>query len=200
MKNKLNIFSNHTIKNFLLTLMPEYELKFMKLDAIKQNIKATQANIIFINSNKDFDLIDYINTIENCLIISNLKNISIDFDNKNKFLKTPVSINYIKNTIENFMQNLKIKFHDLSIINEKLTNLNNNNFCYLTKIELEILIYLIREKEASKNFIKENILNIRSNIETNSLESHLTRIRKKMSKVKTAVKIYTRSEKISISV
>jgi len=200
MKNKLNIFSNHMIKNFLLTLMPEYELKFIKLDAIKQNIKATQANIIFINSHKDSDLIDYINTIENCLIISNLKNIIIDFDNKNKFLNTPVSINYIKNTIENFLQNLKIKFHDLSIINEKLTNLNNNNFCYLTKIELEILIHLIREKEASKNFIKENILNIRSNIETNSLESHLTRIRKKMSKVKTAVKIYTRSEKISISV
>ena len=82
---------------------------------------------------------------------------------------------------------------------EKLINLDNDNFCYLTKIELEILICLIRKKEISKNFIKENILNIRSNIETNSLESHLSRIRKKMSLIKTKVKIQTKNEKLLIT-
>ena len=76
--------------------------------------------------------------------------------------------------------------------------MNNQSFCYLTKVELEILSYLVREKETSKNFIKENILNIKTNIETNSLESHLTRIRKKMNKVKTTVKIQTKSEKLLI--
>ena len=76
--------------------------------------------------------------------------------------------------------------------------MNNQIFCFLTKVELEILSYLVREKEASKNFIKENILNIKTNIETNSLESHLTRIRKKMNKVKTTVKIKTKSEKLLI--
>jgi len=80
-----------------------------------------------------------------------------------------------------------------------MTNLKNNYFCYLTKVELEILKYLIREKEASKSFLKENILNIKSNIETNSLESHLTRIRKKMNKVDTSLKIKTKSEKLSIT-
>ena len=68
------------------------------------------------------------------------------------------------------------------------------------KVELEILSYLIREKETSKNFIKENILNIKSDIETNSLESHLTRIRKKMNKVKTSIKIQTKSEKLLITI
>ena len=90
-----------------------------------------------------------------------------------------MSISHIRNSIENFLQNQKIQFHDISVDNEKLTNLNNNSFCYLTKVELEILSCLIKEKVTSKNFIKENILNIKSNIETNSLESHLTRIRKK---------------------
>ena len=108
-------------------------------------------------------------------------------------------INHLKNRIENFVQGLKVQFHDLSIYNEKLTNLNNDNFCYLTKIELEILTYLIRKKETSKNFIKENILNIKSNIETNSLESHLSRIRKKMNAIKTKVKIQTKNEKLLIT-
>ena len=95
---------------------------------------------------------------------------------------------------------MKLQFHDISIHNERLVNIKNDNFCHLTKIELEILTYLIREKETSKNFVKENILNIKSNIETNSLESHLTRIRKKMNKVKTAVKIQTKGEKLAIIV
>ena len=33
---------------------------------------------------------------------------------------------------------------------------------------------------STQKFIRENILKIKSNVETNSLESHLTRIRKKM--------------------
>ena len=48
--------------------------------------------------------------------------------------------------------------------------MNNNSFCYLTRVELEILRHLIRQKETSKKFIKENILNIKSSIETNSLK------------------------------
>ena len=61
-----------------------------------------------------------------------------------------MSLNQIKNSIKNFLQNLKIQFHDISIYNEKLTNLNDKSFCYLTKVELEILTYLIREKVSSK--------------------------------------------------
>jgi len=65
---------------------------------------------------------------------------------------------------------------------------------------LHFLTHLIRKKETSKNFIKENILNIKSNIETNSLESHLSRIRKKMNTIKTKVKIQTKNEKLLITI
>ena len=199
MKNKINIFCNDIIKNFLLILLSEYELKFMKLNVIRKNFKTSHPNIIIIDNKKDADLIGHNISIDNCLIISNLTNINFNFINKSNLLSTPVSINHIQNKIENFLQNLKLQFHDISIHNERLVNIKNDNFCHLTKIELEILTYLIREKETSKNFVKENILNIKSNIETNSLESHLTRIRKKMNKVKTVVKIHSKSEKLSIT-
>ncbi len=200
MKNELNIFCNNDIKSFLQSLLSEYELTILKLGLIKDNIHSTQANIIIINSNKDTDLIKYSELSDNSLIILNYKDLNLDLKNKSNILICPLSINHLKSKIENFVQNLKVQFHDISIYNEKLTNLINNNFCYLTKIELEILSHLIKKKETSKSFIKENILNIKSNIETNSLESHLTRIRKKMKIVKTKVKIQAKNEKLLIKV
>ena len=197
MKNRLNIFCNNNIKNFLPYFLSDYELTIMKLDQIKDNIQASQANIIIISKN-DIDLRDYSKLNDNCLIISNLKN--LNFNNKSNILNSPLSINHLKNRIEHFVQNIKVQFHDLSLYNDKLINLNNDNFCYLTKIELEILTYLIRKKETSKNFIKENILKIKSNIETNSLESHLSRIRKKINTLKSKVKIQTKNEKLLITI
>ena len=199
MKKRINIFSNDIIKNFLSTLFSNYELIFIKLEDIDYNVQNTQANIIFISSDEELDLINFKNLSDNYLIITNLEKNEINFNDNQKLMKTPVSINKIKSAIENFLQNSKLQFCDILIDNEKLTNLKNNSFCYLTKIELEILSYLIREKKTSKNFIKENILNIKSNIETNSLESHLTRIRKKMQKINTIVKIQTKSEKLLIT-
>ena len=196
MKNGLNIFCNNNIKNFLHNLLSNYELTIMNLDLIKDNLQTSQANIIII-SNNDIDPRECGKLSVNCLVISNLKN--LNFNNKPNILNSPLPVNHLKNRIEHFVQNLKVQFHDISIYDEKLINLDNDNFCYLTKIELEILTYLIRKKETSKNFIKENILNIKSNIETNSLESHLSRIRKKMNTIKTKVKIQTKNEKLLIT-
>ena len=198
MKYRLNIFANQKIKNFLTTFLSQYDLTFMNLDSIDYKSKNLQANIIIINNNKDANLINFTDLGENYLIVSNIKKNTLNINNELELLSGPISINHIKNSIKKFVQNLKIQFHDLLIDNEKITNLNNNSICYLTKVEQEILSCLIKEKEISKNFIKKNILNIKSSVETNSLESHLSRIRKKMSKLKTAVKIQAKNEKLKI--
>ena len=200
MKNKLNIFSNNNFNNFLTKFLSKYELIFLKLEEIDYKEESTKANIIIINNDKDYDKINFEKINNNYLIFSNLINRKLGVNNSLQILNTPTSVNNIKNKIENFIQNLKIYFHDISINNEKLTNLKNNSFCYLTKVELEILTCLVREKETSKKFIKENILKIKSNIETNSLESHLTRIRKKLNEIQTTIKIKTRNEKLFITI
>ncbi len=200
MKDKLNIYSNNKIKKFLNSVFTKYDLVFMKLETIDYNTQKIQPNIIIISNNNENALINFQNLNDNYLIITNLKKTPLNQNNFPKFLNMPIPINSLKNSVSSFIQNFKIHFHDISIENEKLTNIKNNSFCYLTKVELEILKYLMREKETSKHFIKANILNIKSNIETNSLESHLTRIRKKMNKVQTSVKIKTKSEKLLISV
>ena len=200
MKSTLKIYSNGNLNNFLKTFFKEYELTFINLQSIDYDLYKSQAKIIFINNIEEAKLINFKKLDNNFLIISKLKNNYLNPNENIKVISSPTSINYLKNTIENFIQNLRIQFHDISIENEKLINLNNNYFCYLTKAELEILSYLIKERETTKDFIKENILKIKSNIETNSLESHLTRIRKKMNKVNTTIKIKTKNEKLLITI
>ena len=199
MKNKLNVFSNNKIINFLNIIFSQYELSFRKLEIIEYDSKISQGNIIIINNNKEIDLVDFRKLGENYLVISSINNKDLNSYSGIKLLQTPAPINILKNRIYNFVQNLKFQLHDLSIENEKLINLRNKSFCYLTKSELDILTFLIREKETPKDFVKENILKIKSDIETNSLESHLSRIRKKMNKIKTIVKIQTKGEKLLIT-
>ncbi len=196
MINKINIFSDKKIKFFFNDLLPDYELFFMNYDEIEKVLDDTSANIIFINEAKRTELINFKDLNDNFLIISTLKNTS--FKVKNLIIKTPATINYIKAKIEYFLENLKIQFHDISIVNEKLTNKNNNSYCYLTKLESEILTHLIIEKESTKKYIKENILNIKNTIQTNSLDSHLTRIRKKLNQINASIMIQSKSEKLLI--
>ena len=196
MKNKINIFSNKNIRPFLIDLFSDYELFFMDFNEIQNHLENNETNIIFLNNNEHNKLINIKKLNYNFLILSDLKNKNLNIDNQ--LLTIPKSIKKIKTTVENFVENLKIKFHDITIVNEKLTNINTNTFCYLTKLESEILTYLIIEKESTKKYIQENILNIKSTIQTNSLDSHLTRIRKKMYKIKTSVKIQSKNEKLLI--
>ena len=196
MKNKINIFSDKKIKSFLIELFSDYELFFIDLNKVHKYLKHTGTNIIFLNDRESTKLIDFKKLTDNFLIFSHLKNTNQNINNQ--LIKIPKPINKIKTIIEIFLENLEIKFHDITIVNEKLTNINNNSFCHLTKLESEILTYLIVEKESTKKYIQENILNIKSTIQTNSLDSHLTRIRKKLYKIKTGVKIKSKSEKLSI--
>ena len=198
MKNQINIFCNNKINKFVTILLSKYELTFLKLEDIDYKKQNTKVNIIIINNKKDADRINFENLNDNYLIISSLINKKLTLNDGLQYLITPTSVSNIKNKVDNFVYNFKVYFHDIFIDNEKITNLKNNSFCYLTKVELEILTFLISEKEISKNFIKKNILKIKSNIETNSLESHLTRIRKKMNEIETVVKIQTKNEKLLI--
>ncbi|MDC3112307.1 hypothetical protein OA415_01830, partial [Pelagibacteraceae bacterium] len=100
MKSGLNIFCNNNIKNFLTSLLSAYELTIKKLDAIKDDVQSSHANIIIIGNN-DIDFKDYGKLSENCLVISNLKN--LNFNNKSNILNSPLSINQLKNRIEHFV-------------------------------------------------------------------------------------------------
>ena len=120
-------------------------------------------------------------------------------DKKNiLIINKPVKITFLKNQLDKFLSSIKITFKDISITDRKITNIKNELYCSITDIEKEILMYLFNTELKSKQFIKLNILNIKRGIETNSLDSHLSRIRKKLNKIKSKILITSKNDQIFI--
>ena len=144
--------------------------------------------------------------------IKNIKNLSNNYllitnDKKNNYMKenitvleTPTSPQIIKSSVENFLLNHVFKYHDINIYHHNLLNTKTNISCTLTDIERKILIYIFQNNNCSKKDIKKNVLNLKKNVQTNSVESHLTRIRKKFEEIKSNYIIKSKNDKIRIDV
>ena len=175
---------------------------------IKQNIFIINFNSLYeildeIKENFSFKVIKYENEVDfikdsnlhltNSLIISrtNQKLLLNQNLNKKNFLDFddfPLSINKLRELIN--IQLIKLKFDQQSNINIKgyMLNLNSKFFSKdnlslkLTEKEIEIILYLNETK------IKCNISNLQKNIwdyspdmETHTVETHIYRLRKKIS-------------------
>ena len=175
---------------------------------IKQNIFIINFNSLYeildeIKENFSFKVIKYENEVDfikdsnlhltNSLIISrtNQKLLLNENLNKKNFLDFddfPLSINKLRELIN--IQLIKLKFDQQSNINIKgyMLNLNSKFFSKdnlslkLTEKEIEIILYLNETK------IKCNISNLQKNIwdyspdmETHTVETHIYRLRKKIS-------------------
>ena len=85
---------------------------------------------------------------------------------------------------------------DIEINDQRIININNKKFCFFTNIEKEIFQELINKKTAKRKYLEENILKINYKVETRSLDSHLSRIRKKLQTIYSKIKIISRSENV----
>ena len=200
MKDTIKIYTNLKNTNFIEQILTNYNLNFDTIKNFKSNMKDYDLGIVLIdevNYNDNIGkAVDYIS--KNYLLITNSK----DFQKNNKIeaeiITSANSPNYIRNKVEKFLLNKKIIYKNLSISDKKLTNLKNEIFCYLTDVEKEILVYLIKNNNCTKEHIKNNILKIKSNIETNSLDSHLFRIRKKFDEIGANLLIQSKQNQINI--
>ena len=117
-------------------------------------------------------------------------------------LTSPTSISSISQSPnddikrQKYQQELEDYYINKGKYEKKLFNFKNNKSCFLTDIENEILRHLFKTKNCTKKYIKKNILKIKVDIETNSLESHLTRIRKKLEKIETEIIIQSKNDNL----
>ena len=100
MKNKINIFSDKKIKFFLSELFSDYDLSFMDLSETQNYIVNNSINIIVLNDDKNTKPFDFKKLKGNFLILSSIKNQSMQINNQ--LIKTPTSIDQIKTITENF--------------------------------------------------------------------------------------------------
>ena len=198
MKETVNIFSNSILDKFFIDFFNSYKVVNLSLDKLYKKEFFRDGGVIFINNKSDLEIIDSFEHLQNFLIISDQSLETTKIDKELQTLKTPTDLNKIKTGIKNFLESKEISFEHLKIINRKLINKENKKECLLTDIENEILHYLIQNKICTKKEINNKILNLSPIIESNSLDSHLSRIRKKFEKINLTVKIQSKTNQLKI--
>jgi len=170
---------------FIVNYNSLYEI----LNEIKENLsfKITKfENEDDFRKNKNFDE-------KNILIISNSKNkliVNQNISEKNLLIFDilPLAINKIIELIN--LKLIKLKFNNQSKINIKNYELNLNSKFFskeglsikLTEKEIEIILYLYQNKTKHNVMdLQKNIWHYSSNMETHTVETHIYRLRKKIS-------------------
>jgi len=132
-------------------------------------------------------------TIQNNIIYLIDHNFSITNvkSDKNFYLKKPVSLSKIENIIYEFKKNkvshkeevITIKNHILIPIDKKLYSNDKSEFIKLTEKEIQILIELANSKiTSSKKNLLEKVWKYNPNTKTSTVETHIHRLRKKLTK------------------
>ena len=165
-KIKENNFNN---QNILLIISGGVLKNLNKSFFYKNNV------VIFYEANKNF-------------------NSKIDFDAK--VFNKQTNINKFIDEVTTFFVGNSINHRDIKILGEKIINNTTEQEIFLTTLEKDILIHLIDQDQVEKNFLLEDVLKIKKNTETKTIESHLTRIRNKLSKINSKLKILSRDNKV----
>ena len=198
MKQTINLYTDIENFSFLKKILNNLQLIQKSIKNLSHSPLIDEGGIILLN-NINSKIKNIKNLSNNYLLITN--------DKKNNYMKenitvleAPTSPQIIKSSVENFLLNHVFKYHDINIYHHNLLNTKTNISCTLTDIERKILIYIFQNNNCSKKDIKKNVLNLKKNVQTNSVESHLTRIRKKFEEIKSNYIIKSKNDKIRIDV
>ena len=197
MKQKINIYTNIKSYDFFNQIITKHTLIYKSIEELLSDPKKNDKGGIIL-SNKINNFEDDLNLLlKNYILIT--RDNDVNKTKKNiKILKPPFFPYQLKNSIENLFNNNFFEIEDIVIKNQNILNSKNKKTQPLTEIESKILIYLITNKLCTKEYIKENILKIKPSIETNSVETHLTRIRKKFDFINTGLIIKSKNNILSI--
>lgn len=177
------------ISNFLM------EKKFEQI-SINSLLYVTESKLLVIEKKtsvaKIQEIANLFNKTKNTITIFLIHKIKKEIKLNNHIICIfyPIKINDFEKILNKKINNPKISFNDILLDKRGLIiNKNNNHKTYLTEAEQNILKFLIFKQEVSKKELKKEILNLNPLVDTRSLESHLSRIRKKIQKIDSVIKI-----------
>ena len=196
MRNTLHVYSQESLFKIIKEMLSEYTV-------LTLNYNETN-NEYFKNNNILLVLEDDITNQINKSFFSNNKAM-IFFSRKQKLLDINVTRNanffYGQSSVKKFFDEIntffvskKITLRNIEILDEKITNIESKLSTSLTPLEKEILIVLFQNKKIKREYLLEEILKIKKNIETKTIESHLTRIRRKLLKIKSEIQITSKED------
>ena len=169
------------IQNIFINYDPLYEI----LDEIKDNLPF---KIVRYDNEEDFIKASNLDSKNSLFISKSNQELSLNKKNFLIFNDLPLSVNKLIEIIN--IQLIKLRFNQQSKINIKGFELNLNAKFFskdglslkLTEKEIEVILYLHKTKtKHNVSDLQKNIWGYSSDMETHTVETHIYRLRKKIS-------------------
>ena len=193
MNNEILLFSELYDTKVVEIVLADFNIKKFDLKELKNKNCKNKNILVFLNDENNISDLKQISLNNFVLCFVNKKNIEETF-NKATIMSSPVTLSKLKEFADKTYKSNSKEYSDVVIADKKLTNKKNKKYTYFTDLENEIFSELLQKKELDKKYLKENILNIKNNIDTRSIESHFSRIRKKLSFIESSIKITSKGE------
>lgn len=202
-KIKINLFVFNSIseESFKLFFFPSKKFDFIyqkkiQPEAVKNNLLLIIPSIFDKNnilSKLDIFLKDNFDKIS--LFIPKSKT-DLFKKNKIKIFSYPIKIQNFEEQLYKFYSSTSHRYKNLSLVDEDLLILaNTNKKINLTEIESKIIKFLFKNIKVPKHILNFEVLNQKKELESKSLETHLSRLRKKILQLDKSIKIISNKKK-----
>jgi hypothetical protein len=170
---------------FIVNFNSLYEI----LEEIKENLSF---NIIRYENVEDFNIAEQIDIKKSLIILKPDQNLLLNENLKEEnffnLKNTPLRLNKLIELINVHLIKLKFNYQSKIIIKDYQLNLNSKFFSKdniilkLTEKEIQIILYLKENKKKNNVLdLQKNIWSYSPNMETHTVETHIYRLRKKIS-------------------
>ena len=191
------LYSQKEIHKTINEMFTGFKVHNISEEKIKKNNIINQNILLFISE----DFLKYFNKsffYNNNVVIffTTNKNLHKNFLIDVKVFNKHININkFIDEVTTRFVTNSFI-FGNIKVLGEKIINKKTEQETFLTNLERDILILLIDKKQIEKNLLLESVLKLKKDTQTKTIESHLTRIRNKLFKINSKLKISSKGNNI----
>ena len=193
----LHLYLERPIYNTIKEVFTGFEIHTISKEDINKN-NLTNKNILLVLNESLPTNLNNLFFLNNNVVIFFLvkKNSDKDEYSNIKTFSGHININKFKDEITTFFASKSIIFNDIKIQGEKISNSKVEKWAFLTPLEKEILILLLEKEKIEKKFLLENVLKIKTDTETKTIESHLSRIRKKLLSINTQIEIISKDNMV----
>lgn len=191
------LYLEKPISGIIKEIFADFVIHTVSEETIKKNHLTNKNILLVLNTNLPKGINEFFFS-KNNVVIFFLKHNHLDKKNyfNTKLFCGHTNINKFKDEVITFFVSKSFTYKDITIRGEKVINLKINKEASLTPSEKDILIFLFERKKIQKNFLLESVLKLRKDTETKTIESHLTRIRKKLISINSQIEIISKENTV----
>jgi len=197
MTENFYLYSQEPIHNIIKEALSEFEVHKISMDIITTGNLKNKNILMVLKDNFTYDIKESFFLNNNVVVFFSKENKA----DKKRYFNAKIFCGYIN--IKRFIDEVKTYFahkpyvfKNIKIWGEKITNTGSGQDNLLTPLEKDILIILLEKQKIERQYLLEKVLKIRKDTETKTIESHLTRIRKKLLKINIQIEITSKDNMI----